>query len=41
MVWANSLVVIPNDVTFLPAGSSVDVWLLDWRGSEIPQKQGD
>ncbi len=41
MVWANSLVVVPNDVTFLPAGSSVEVWLLDWRGSEIPKNQGD
>jgi len=38
MVWANSLVVVPNNVTFLPAGSSVDIWLLDWRGTEIPQK---
>ena len=29
MVWANCLVVVPEDVTFLPAGASVNVWILD------------
>lgn len=29
MVWANSLVVVPEKVTHLPAGSQVDVWILD------------
>ncbi|MFQ5611510.1 MAG: gephyrin-like molybdotransferase Glp [Anaerolineae bacterium] len=29
LVWANALVVVPEEVTFLPAGSQVDVWLLD------------
>lgn len=29
MVWANGLVVIPEQVTFLPAGASVEVWVLD------------
>ncbi len=29
MVWANCLVVIPEKVTHLPAGSTVEVWLLD------------
>ncbi|RME47152.1 MAG: molybdopterin molybdenumtransferase MoeA [Caldilineae bacterium] len=36
LVWANALVVVPNEVTFLPAGSPVEVWLLDWRGEAIP-----
>ncbi len=29
MVWANCLVVIPEQVSHLPAGTLVDVWLLD------------
>lgn len=29
MVWANCLVVVPENVTHLPAGSNVNVWLLD------------
>jgi molybdopterin molybdotransferase len=29
MVWANCLVVVPEKVTELPAGSSVTVWILD------------
>lgn len=29
MVWANCLVVVPEEVTYLPAGASIDVWLLD------------
>ncbi len=29
MVWANSLVVVPENITHLPAGSSVEVWILD------------
>ena len=29
MVWANCLVVVPEEVTFLPAGASVNVWILD------------
>lgn len=37
LVWANALVVVPNEVTFIPAGSEVDVWLLDWRGGYIPK----
>jgi molybdopterin molybdotransferase len=35
LVWANALVVVPNEVTHIPAGSEVDVWLLDWRGEAI------
>jgi molybdopterin molybdotransferase len=30
LVWANGLVVVPEDVTHLPAGSLVEVWMLDW-----------
>ena len=30
LVWANGLVVVPEEVTFLPAGSAVEVWMLDW-----------
>jgi molybdopterin molybdotransferase len=30
LVWANGLVVVPEDVTFLAAGSPVEVWMLDW-----------
>jgi molybdopterin molybdotransferase len=30
MVWANGLVVVPEEVTFVEAGSSVTVWMLDW-----------
>jgi molybdopterin molybdotransferase len=29
MVWANGLVVVPENVTHLPAGASIDVWILD------------
>jgi molybdopterin molybdotransferase len=29
MVWANCLVVVPENVTYLPAGIKVDVWILD------------
>jgi len=29
MVWANSLVVVPEKVTHLPAGTPVNVWILD------------
>ena len=36
LVWANALVVVPNEVTYIPAGTEVDVWLLDWRGDHIP-----
>lgn len=30
LVWANGLLIVPEDVTFLPAGSPVEVWMLDW-----------
>jgi molybdopterin molybdotransferase len=30
LVWANGLVVVPEEVTYVQAGSSVDVWMLDW-----------
>lgn len=30
LVWANGLVVVPEEVTLIEAGSSVDVWMLDW-----------
>ena len=30
MVWANGLVVVPEEVRFVEAGSSVTVWMLDW-----------
>lgn len=30
MVWANGLVVVPEEVTFVEAGSGVTVWMLDW-----------
>jgi len=33
LVWANGLVVVPENVTFIPAGDSVDVWMLDWPES--------
>ena len=36
LVWANALVVVPNEITFLAAGSKVEVWLLDWRGEKFP-----
>ncbi|MFQ5577252.1 MAG: gephyrin-like molybdotransferase Glp, partial [Anaerolineae bacterium] len=39
LVWANALVEVPNEVTFLPAGAPVTVWLLDWRGATIPTKK--
>jgi len=29
MVWANGLVVVPEKITYLPAGVSVQVWILD------------
>ncbi len=29
MVWANGLVVVPESVTNLPAGASIQVWILD------------
>lgn len=29
MVWANGLVVVPDNVTYLPAGTTVEVWILD------------
>lgn len=29
MVWANGLVVVPEQITHLPAGASVEVWILD------------
>jgi molybdopterin molybdotransferase len=29
LVWANGLVVVPENVTLLPAGAAVEVWLLD------------
>ncbi|RME97348.1 MAG: molybdopterin molybdenumtransferase MoeA [Chloroflexi bacterium] len=29
MVWANGLAVIPENVTYLPAGHSIEVWILD------------
>ena len=30
LVWANGLVVVPEDVTFIAAGDLVEVWMLDW-----------
>ena len=30
LVWANGLLVVPEQVTFLPAGSPAEVWMLDW-----------
>ena len=30
MVWANGLLVVPEEDTFLPAGSEVEVQMLDW-----------
>ena len=38
LVWANALVIVPNQVTHLPAGATVEVWLLDWRGERLPQQ---
>jgi molybdopterin molybdotransferase len=29
MVWANGLVVVPENVTYLPARATVEVWILD------------
>jgi molybdopterin molybdotransferase len=29
MVWANCFVVVPENVTHIPAGTSVNVWALD------------
>lgn len=29
MVWANGLVVVPENVTYLPVGATVEVWILD------------
>jgi molybdopterin molybdotransferase len=33
LVWANGLLVVPETVTFIPAGSPVQVWMLDWPES--------
>jgi molybdopterin molybdotransferase len=33
LVWANGLVLVPEEVTFIQAGSLVDVWMLDWPES--------
>ncbi len=33
LVWANGLVIVPENVTFIQAGSPVDVWMLDWPES--------
>jgi molybdopterin molybdotransferase len=33
LVWANGLVVVPEEVTFIQAGSTVEVWMLDWPES--------
>jgi molybdopterin molybdotransferase len=30
LVWANGLLVVPEEVTFIRAGDSADVWMLDW-----------
>jgi molybdopterin molybdotransferase len=35
LVWANGLVVVPEQVTFIEAGREVDVWMLDWPQSVI------
>jgi molybdopterin molybdotransferase len=32
LVWANGLVVVPENVSLIPAGSMVEVWMLDWPG---------
>lgn len=29
LVWANCLIVVPEEVTYLPAGAPVEVWILD------------
>ena len=39
LVWANALLVVPDGVTFLQAGSQVEIWLLDWRGGSIPENK--
>jgi molybdopterin molybdotransferase len=33
LVWADGLAVIPEEVTFLKAGSEIHVWMLDWPES--------
>jgi molybdopterin molybdotransferase len=33
LVWANGLVVVPEEVTCIKAGNSVEVWMLDWPES--------
>jgi molybdopterin molybdotransferase len=33
LVWADGLVVVPEEVTLIEAGTSVDVWMLDWPES--------
>jgi len=38
LVWANALVVVPNQVARLAAGALVEVWLLDWRGEPLLEK---
>ena len=32
LVWANGLVVVPENVSLIPAGNTVEVWMLDWPG---------
>jgi molybdopterin molybdotransferase len=33
LVWANGLLVVPEQVTFIPAGGNAEVWMLDWPES--------
>jgi molybdopterin molybdotransferase len=33
LVWANGLVVVPENASHIPAGSMVEVWMLDWPGT--------
>ncbi len=33
LVWADGLAVVPEEVTFLKAGSKIRVWMLDWPES--------
>ena len=33
LVWANGLLVVPEEANFIPAGSSAEVWMLDWPES--------
>ena len=32
LVWANGLLVVPENVSLIPAGNVVEVWMLDWPG---------